>query len=113
EGCPCRAHGHLEGFLGNAGHERLDEPTQSCGNVAGEGNGLALDVHAAVFLLKLPVRIDSPEESSVVADGLFALIRCVGIDYLGDSGRVGPAVPARRIYWKIMNVVIGVERDGD
>ena len=38
EGCPRRAHGHLEGFFGNAGYEGLDEPAQSGGNVAGEGN---------------------------------------------------------------------------
>src|SRR5208337_4655962 len=38
EGCQRRAHGHLEGFFGNAGYEGLDQPTQSCGNVASEGN---------------------------------------------------------------------------
>jgi hypothetical protein len=74
---------------------------------------IALDIHAAVFLFKPPIRVDSPEESAVLADGLFALIGCVGIGHLSDSGGVRAAVPAPRIEWRIMYVVIGVQSDGD
>src|SRR5579885_1059497 len=46
-------------FLNN----RLNRPTQTEGNFAGQRNRAALDVHAAIPLLKSPVRIQPPQKA--------------------------------------------------
>src|SRR5262249_62366756 len=79
----------IERFPGNLGDQRLQKPTQSKRNIAGQRQGLALHIDAAVFLLKSPVGVEPPEIAPPLANGPLFTIRTDRVPYLSNPGADG------------------------
>src|SRR5687768_7747182 len=79
ENLPRRFERECQRVLGQAGDERLDDPAESEGDVAGERNRLALDVDAAVAFEQPPVRIQTPEIAAVASHRQLTFVGHAGV----------------------------------
>src|ERR1700675_1897711 len=95
---PGLAQSAIEGFPGNLGNQRLQQPAQSKRNVAGQRQSLALHVNAAVFLLKSPIGVEPPEITSALTDGPLLAIRMVGVLYLSNLSADGMRIDLQGFY---------------
>ena len=69
----------LDLITGNPGDQRLQQPPKGEGDVAGQRHGFALHVNTAVFLLKSPVGVESPEIASALTNGPFFAVWTVWV----------------------------------
>ena len=75
--------------------------------------GTALDTDAAIFLLKSPAGIQTPQEPVAGVRRPRPLCRFPGVFDLGTARRVGAAAPTHGIQGRIQDIRIGVEDHRD
>src|SRR5579885_3202559 len=113
----CRAasgfHGEFEGFLRDAGDKRTDHPAEAQRNIAGERDDFALHEDAAVLLLHAPPGFHAPEEAVILAGRFFAFVAFAGVLHFRNTNGAAAAVRAKWAVAVILNVVDGIENDGD
>src|SRR6266446_2334602 len=97
----------------NTLQERIDHPSEKCWNAAAERDGLELDVHSTVLLLKSPIAVEAPQKATIFADGLFPFVRSIRVFHLSDPRGVRPAVYAIPVHGEIRHIEFCVEHRSD
>ena len=103
----------MEGVAGDVFEGGADEPVEAGGDVAGEGDGVALEVDAAVGCDEVPVGIEAPEKAVIVAGRVDLFGRCGGIFYFCDAAAAGLRGGMGSVEVRIKDVVFGVEDYGE
>src|SRR5512140_2791880 len=100
--CVCQS--KFQRFAWHALDKGAYHPAESGGDVTRQRNRFALNVGPAVFLLEAPECVETPEESSIVADWLVFLVRLACIFDFLYACAVGAADFASGGYTGVVNV---------
>lgn len=93
--------------------EWSSQPSEAGGNVAGQGNGVALDVDAAIGLVKAPVGIQAPQKSVVIFRRGRMLLRGAGVLDFRDSSAVRNGCGVGAVHGEVLDFVFGIQDDGE
>ena len=102
-----------ERFTRHAVHIGSDHPSETRGDIARQRNRLALNVSSAVFFLKSPVGVHSPQESVVASFALELFMGLACIFHFLNARGVGTAPFVRGIHGLVVDLVRSVEHRGD
>ena len=103
----------MQGVAGDVFEEGGDEPVEAGGDVAGEGDGVALDVDAVVGFDEMPVGVEAPEEAVIVVGGEDFFACGAGVFYFCDSRAARLRGGVGGVDWVVENVVFGIEDYGE
>ncbi len=109
----CGAESELEGFAWDAFDVGSNGPREAVGDGACEGDGLDLQVEAAVALFVAPVGVEAPEEAVLFGGREGVLGGGAWVVDLGDAVASGDAVAVLDVEMAEGDVVGGVHDDGD
>ncbi len=107
--CECE----VQGFTRDILDEWSGQPTEAGGNVAGQGNGVALDVHAAIGLIKAPVRIQAPQKAVIIFRRGRTLLRGASAFNFGDASAVRNGCRVGAVHDEILDFVFGIQDNGE